>query len=458
MRLNITVMLGLAALTPGAQAASDALGSVLIREFRQASGVTGMAAAVLDTQGKLWHAQAGFADKDSQQPVTPQTAFRLASVSKFVTTVMLANMVERKQIVLARPVHAYLPDFPQKSHPFTVQQLATHTAGIPHYQMLLDAGIYDRATPFGSANEGTVLFRDRPLQHAPGTAYLYSSFGFNLLSAVMEKTAGQPFPLMVKELAQRANAPSLEVEHPAASRAHWSRLYDTDGDEVKRGDVTFGWAGGGLLANAGDAARVALLALDQSYLSRSTLTQFGTPARFNNGSVVKPDRFIMATGWRLGRDTQGRSYFHHSGAMNGARSHVAVYPGEGLAVALLSNTNFVSAMDSTGEALAEAVTQAGAAVPCRSGSKPFKGRYLEQDVEGRIGFAVRDGICTWTIDADNNFGARMLNGRKHKALGAYSRGGEGPVYLVTPIGIFPGKAGATTIEFTMMGRTATFAL
>jgi hypothetical protein len=180
------------------------------------------------------------------------------------------------------------------------------------------------------------------------------------------------------------------------------------------------------------------------------------PARYDDGRAITAERFTMATGWRLGADRAGRAYLHHSGTTRGARSHVAVYPGERIAVAFLSNTNFVSAMDGTGEALAEAVTSVPASSPCRTGSKAFKGRYEDKALEGRIVLGERDGLCTWTLGVDNYFGEKMLNGRKLQQLVAYSRAGEGAVYLVTPIGIFPGKAGAGSLDFSLLGRTASF--
>lgn len=439
-----------------ANAWADPLPDLLLREFQSASGVTGMAAAVIDGQGKLWHAEAGLADRERKLPVTAQTEFRLASVSKFVTTVILANQVERKVIDLSLPVHHYLPDYPKKSHPFTSLHLATHTSGTTHYQMPMDLMIGQRSTAYASVAEGIAIFKDRPLVNVPGTAFLYSSYGFNLLSAVMEKAAGQEFTQQIAALGKRANAPSLQVEHFGMVGKHWSKLYDTDGDEIPRGNISYGWAGGSMIANAGDVARVALLVLDPSYVSPATLAQLGTPARFSDGRVVMAERYTQATGWRLGNDGSGRSYLHHSGTTQGARSHVAVYPKERIAVALLSNTNFVSAMDGVGESLAEAVTVTNAAGPCRTGSKPFKGKYQDRDIVGKLEFGTRDGACTWSFSIDNYFGEKMLGSRKLSQLNAYSRGGEGNLYLVTPIGIFPGKASPTGVDFSIMGRSATF--
>ena len=87
----------------------------------------------------------GWADVESRVPVTPQTKFRVGSVSKPLTAAAMAILVERAQLDLDAPVQDYVPTFPQKRWPITSRQVAGHLAGVRHYdgEEFLSAEHYD---------------------------------------------------------------------------------------------------------------------------------------------------------------------------------------------------------------------------------------------------------------------------------------------------------------------------
>jgi serine beta-lactamase-like protein LACTB len=164
-----------------------ALNSQLVKSLQQTSKVTGMAAAIFKDGKLLWHEQAGYADAANKIPVTAQTKFRFASVSKFITTAMLARLVDQQKIDLNKNIHHYLPSYPNKKHPINSLALASHTSGMTHYDDNVDQNIDLLPQIYQSATEATKVFANRPLQSKPGSQYAYSSFGINLLSAVMEQ-------------------------------------------------------------------------------------------------------------------------------------------------------------------------------------------------------------------------------------------------------------------------------
>src|SRR5215467_11799054 len=143
-----------------------------------ARGIPGLTLAVA-VDGKIVYAEGfGYADLEQRVPVWPTTKFRIASDSKPLTAAGLMLLVEQGKIDLDAPVQKYVPSFPDKGAKITPRMLAGHLAGIRHYDSVL---------------EGLKIFADDPLLSPPGKEFHYSSYGFNLLSAVMEAAAGQEF-------------------------------------------------------------------------------------------------------------------------------------------------------------------------------------------------------------------------------------------------------------------------
>ncbi len=163
---------------------------VLLQAVAEASGVPGMSASVVDRGRVVWAGTAGFRDLEQALPVVPETAFRLASVSKLITATAAIRLQDRGQLDLDAPVSTWV-DYLDPAWPaMTPRQLAAHTSGIPHYQDV-DADRGGRS--FASVADTVALFNGRSLLSPPGERYSYSSWGYTLLSAVVEEASGTPF-------------------------------------------------------------------------------------------------------------------------------------------------------------------------------------------------------------------------------------------------------------------------
>lgn len=439
-------------LCASATAASIPQASHLLRDLHKASGVPGMAAAVFKDGKLAWHGEAGFANLERGLPVTAQTRFRLASVSKFVTTAMLAQAVERGRMDIKLPLASYFPAFSAPKGAITVQQLATHTSGIPHYDSLRDWDLDDDPRAYRTATEAIHIFKDRPLSSAPGTNYLYSSFGFNLLAATMEQALQTDYPTLLAAFAAQAGVASLQVERPAGSREHFAELYDAGDRRLARGNISNKWAGGGLVSNAVDLAQLGAKLLDPAFLSGKTLQHFLTPASLNNGEAIVGGRFKMGIGWRLGVDHRGRAFFHHSGSIDGGRSHISVFPQEGLVIALLMNTDWVSAMDVTTAVLLDAVRPSAQARSCKSETYRYKGRYQGADIEGTLTPVIDAGPCRLVLSADNALGRWLANGRKTRQFTIHAGPENGQEVLVAPVGLFSAAWDGAKLQLNLIGK------
>src|ERR1700758_406711 len=105
-----------------------------VAKFMATTKAPGVATAVVLNGQEVWSEGFGMADLENNVPATPQTLFRLASVSKPITAVAAMELWERHQLDLDAPVQKYCPSFPQKEFPISTRQLLGHLGGIRHYR------------------------------------------------------------------------------------------------------------------------------------------------------------------------------------------------------------------------------------------------------------------------------------------------------------------------------------
>ncbi|HEV8383852.1 MAG TPA: serine hydrolase domain-containing protein, partial [Candidatus Acidoferrales bacterium] len=211
--------------------------------------VPGLAVAVAADGKIIWSEGFGYADWETKAPVTTSTRFRIGSVSKPLTAAGLALLVERGRLDLDAPVQKYIPDFPDKGAVITTRLLAGHLAGIRHYKG--DEFLLNR--PFQNVREGLTIFENDPLVAPPGAKYSYSTYGFNLISAVMEVAAKKEFlsymeHSVFKPLGMKNTRPDLA----GAEDPQRTQFYDSDAQGQfivsPAVDNSYKWAGGGFLS------------------------------------------------------------------------------------------------------------------------------------------------------------------------------------------------------------------
>ena len=142
----------------------------------------------------VWAQGFGKADLENPAPATPETLFRLASVSKPLTATAILQLVERGKLDLDAEVQTYCPAFPKKQWPITSRQLLGHLGGIRHYNPDGKGDVPDdSARHFATMEESLTLFANDPLVSQPGTAFHYSTYGYTLLGCVLEGAAHEKY-------------------------------------------------------------------------------------------------------------------------------------------------------------------------------------------------------------------------------------------------------------------------
>lgn len=409
----------------------------------QMNGVPGMAAAVWKDGELIWSGAAGYADLETRRPVDGQTVFRMASVSKLFAAVAIGRLVEKGRLDLDAPVQTRLPWLTNDWPAISLRQLASHTSGMPHYQVQ-DLGRGDVHYP--TVRDAVGIFSDRTLLAPPGQTYSYSSWGYTLISAGVEAGAGQPYlDYVAAEITPGLNIGADATDGP---NPHASVAYDFVEGAIQRAprhDFSYTWAGGGMGATVPDLATWGGRVLDGQVIGRETFEDLLAPTRLNDGSVARNGDATVGVGWRVSTDRDGRRLVHHAGAALGARSALVLYPDQRAATAIASNASWTSAIETTAQMLAAPFLPARpdpTPIPCPTQATAYRGAYGDALIEGRARFRIEDGVCVGELElAPGNAYGGAVNGQPQAdtdrldVIGVEQGSGLGRAALITPIGV-----------------------
>ncbi len=172
--------------------------------------LVGTVVLVLRDGQLVYHRAAGLADREAGRPMTEDTIFRLASVTKPLVSAAAMHLVEQGRLGLDDPVSRWLPDFNPKladgtTPVITVSQLLNHTAGLSYGFLESPHGPYRTAGVSDGLGEPEISFDENlkriasvPLSYPPGKGWQYS-MATDVLGAVLEKASGQSLPALVRE-------------------------------------------------------------------------------------------------------------------------------------------------------------------------------------------------------------------------------------------------------------------
>jgi CubicO group peptidase (beta-lactamase class C family) len=325
----------------GAQAGPNALSAALLRQigslaqaFMDKYDVPALSLAYGRGTRMLVSQAYGLANRESHQQATPQSLFRIASLSKPITSAAVFTLVQAgklhtsdlvfgpKGILNNLDVHS--PSLQQ----ITIRHLLTHTAG--------GWGNAEDDPMFRLHDRDRTVFLQHalnryPLYDSPGTAYAYSNLGYFILGRVIERVSGQPYMPFVQQhvlLPLGLADMQLAARHPAPREV---RYYGQGGQNPYDVPIELHDANGGWLATATDLVRFALGVFSaQDHAGAPALFTPETLAQLTRPTAANPH---YACGWALSPDGDDT----HIGAFPGTAS-LLMHRHDGLAWALLTNT------------------------------------------------------------------------------------------------------------------------
>ena len=267
----------------------------------------------------------GFANEEWDLASTPETKFRLGSITKQFTAVAILQLAERGKLKLEDPIKAYYADAPAAWDQITIRHLLNHTSGIPSYTD--QPGFFaqksrDRRTPAEIAK----LTQDLPLQFEPGAQFRYNNTGYVLLGHVIEKVTGETYPAYVrKNLFDPLGMKDSGYDSSVAILKKRATGYSGNGENAAYLDMSLPHAAGSLYSTVDD-----LLKWDQAIdagklITKESFAQMTTPGKgdYGFGLVIRPIG---------GHKTQA-----HGGGINGFSTFMARFPDHHVTVIVLAN-------------------------------------------------------------------------------------------------------------------------
>ncbi|MBI5707439.1 MAG: beta-lactamase family protein [Armatimonadetes bacterium] len=310
----------------------QAKAEAFVKDRQKQLGIPGLSVAVV-ADGKLtWQQGFGFADLENKVAATPSTVYRLASISKSITSVAALRLWERGRLDLDVPIRTYVPTWPESQPAVSARQLMGHLGGVRHYK-----GREAESTRYyPTLTQALEIFRNDPLVAEPGTKYSYTTYGFTLLGCAMESAGEGTFESLLGNLVfGPAEMRSIRVDRVTDIIPNRAQGYakGPNGQIENSGlaDTSYKIPGGGLCSTAGDLAKFAIALMDGKLLKPETRTMMWT-------SQKTSDR--KETGYGMGfgvGSIRGVKAVSHSGGQQRVSTYLLIIPSKRFAAAVMTN-------------------------------------------------------------------------------------------------------------------------
>lgn len=309
----------------------------LVESAIQQKQCIGIAAGFSKGNGETWMFGAGVSDIPSNQPFEPATKTRIASITKPMTAIAVMQLYENGLVDIDKPIQQYLPDFPEKEEGvITVKNLLQHTAGIGGYKSDKEQ---ENTKQYSSLEHAMAIFKDRSLISVPGEEFSYSTYGYVILGALIEKVSGKSYEQYLREnIWFKAGMTNTGIESANTDLPKLSSIYHRNSkskiSEAKRTNLSDRMPGGGVYSTVSDMLLFGDAVLNHSLVSESTLSVMIEDAK------VKKDGSGYGLGWYLyGVNPKYGNVFGHTGAQTGSSAFLMLLPEEQTSIIVLSNTS-----------------------------------------------------------------------------------------------------------------------
>jgi len=313
--------------------------------------VGSVTAGVVSGKDLVWSKSYGDADTEKKMPADTDTVYRIGSISKMFTALMLEQVVEANKVRLSDPVEKYFPEIKLVQDRFpnapaiTLIQLATHTSGLGREPDNTETYVTGAVADWEKTLIAAVPHTHYILE--PGTRYSYSNIGYAVLGAALARAAGEPYVEYVpKHIFQPLGMTHSALERNSQMMAHLSKGYQlmgpngtVDSATAQREHETgrgYKVPNGAIYTTVGDLARFASFLMGQG---PESVLKTASLERFQLQSIV-PANIGLTSGYGIGFDVERRDNyvaFGHGGAVAGYTADLLMNRKTGVGVIVLSN-------------------------------------------------------------------------------------------------------------------------
>jgi D-alanyl-D-alanine carboxypeptidase len=277
----------------------------------------------------------GLADVASKEPLNPDTALRIGSITKQFTATAILMLAEEGKLALDDEITKFLPDYPTQGRKITIEHLLTHTSGIVSYSGKRDfVANMARDVTVGQMIDS---FKNDPMEFEPGSRWRYNNSAYFLLGAIIEKVSGQTYASYVE---QRIFTP-LGMTHTAYEGHDRSPVKHASGHIAGRDgyqiagavSMTQPYSAGALVSTVDDLARWDAAISSGKLLKAASWQRAFTPYKLSSGKSTD-----YGYGWEIGT-LRGTPMIAHGGSITGFRGYALRLPADKVYVAVLTNAD-----------------------------------------------------------------------------------------------------------------------
>jgi serine beta-lactamase-like protein LACTB len=328
---------------------SDAIRAIdtLVERERTDAGIPGLSIAVVEDQTVVWAKGFGHADLARLRRASPETIYRVGSVSKLFTDMAVMQLVEEGKIDIDAPVTRYLPDFKPANpfdKPITLRQLMSHRSGLIREP---PAGSYFDPEP-PSLEKTVASLNGLPLVYEPGKRIKYSNAAIAAVGLAVEKGDGRPFARVVRErilspLGMTASdfEPTAAVKKDLAEALMWTyhgREFPAPTFELGEGPA------GCMYSTVTDLCRLMSAVFAGGQCAKGRVLKTETLAQMLTPQFAKSDaKQGFGLGFMLG-ELDGHKRVGHGGAIYGFSTELAFLPDRKLGVVVAANKDVTNSV------------------------------------------------------------------------------------------------------------------
>ncbi|MGA7524215.1 MAG: serine hydrolase [Acidobacteriaceae bacterium] len=262
-------------------------------------------------------------------PNTPDTKFRLGSLTKQFTAALVLLMQQDGKLNINDPVSKYLPDAPKAWEKITLANLLGHTSGIPNFTNFKEFGVW-AASPHTWPEE-YAFFKDKPLDFEPGTKFSYSNSNFEVLGGILEKVSGEKYGDLLRERIfgpLGMNDSGLDSDELVLPKRAEGYMQGPKGLMVARSEsMSVPFSAGSIYSTTGDLLKWEQGLFGGKLLSADSLKAMTTPGKGSYGLGV----FIS--------HKDGLKVVEHGGGIEGFNTNLIYVPEKRICVVVLANVN-----------------------------------------------------------------------------------------------------------------------
>ena len=275
----------------------------------------------------------GMADLDARIAATPETDYRLASVSKQFTAMAVMLLAKDGKLRYDQPVRDFLPELPAATQAVTIRHLLNHTSGLIDYEDLIPES---RTAQLDDRDVLALVDAKDSLYFPAGTEYRYSNSGYVLLGILVARVSGMSFPDFLTTRIFTPLGMSASVAHIEGSDTvpHRAYGYSPRGGSFVQTDqsVTSATLGdGGIYTNVDDMVRWDRALYGTSLVDTTTLNIAATPPHLPKDAPTE-----YGFGWFVD-SYRGEKRWRHTGSTSGFRNAIQRYPNRRLTIVILTN-------------------------------------------------------------------------------------------------------------------------